>query len=275
VAPHPYWSPRLSPDQRQLVVGVGEARATDLWLLDLGAASWSRIAEAGKSLAPIWSNDGGRIYFSSNREGPYNIYVMNSDGTGSSRRVTNSPHWPFPRAVSPDGRILLAEEQHPVTSYDLWQVRTDGGGRAPLLAGPSNENHVDFSPDGKWIVYHSTESGRSEIYVQQFPPSGRKWTVSDRGGIRPRWSKRGDEIFFWNGRQMLSAGVSTTPAVSIGKPRVLFEGDYAAEYDVSADAQRFLMLRPSARAREGRLAVVLGWPAELEKLTAASDASRR
>lgn len=275
VEPHPYWSPRLSPDQSQLVVGVGESRATDLWLLDLSAASWSRIAEAGKSLAPIWSNDGGQIFFSSNREGPYNIYVMNSDGTGSPRRVTDRQHWPFSRAVSPDGGILLAEEQHPVTSYDIWQVRTDGGGGAPLIADPLSQNHPDFSPDGKWIVYHSTESGRSAIYVQQFPPSGRKWTVSEGVGIRPRWSKRGDEIFFSNGRQMLAAAVSTTPTVSIGKPRVLFEGDYAAEYDVSADAQRFLMLRPSARARETRLAVVLGWPAELERLTAASDASDR
>ena len=261
----PYWTPRLSPDQKQLIVGVGESRATDLWLLDMATASWSRIAEEGKSMAPLWSKDGSRIFFSSNRAGPYNIYAVNSDGTGNALRITESELWPFPRSVSPDDSWLLAEVQDPVTSYDIWQVDTGGKGQTALLAGPVNENHPDFSPDGKFIVYHSTEGGRSEIYVQQFPPSRRRWTVSQGGGARPRWSPRGDEIFYRNGRQLLAVKVST-PAFAAGTPRVLFEGNYAAEYDVSSDAQRFVMMRANPRASTARLTVVLGWTAELDRL---------
>ncbi|HEU4523135.1 MAG TPA: protein kinase [Thermoanaerobaculia bacterium] len=268
VVRRPYWAPRLSPDQRQLIVGVGEARATDLWLLDIASASWSRIAEEGKSLAPLWSRDGSRIFFASNRAGPYNVYAVNSDGSGEPRKITESEHWPFPRSASPDGSVLLVEQQHPVTSYDVWQVDSAGGGSKPLLASPTEEFAPDFSPDGKFFVYQSNESNRTEIYVQQFPPSGRKWTVSQGGGTRPRWSPRGEEIFYRNGRQMLAASV-TTPSLGFGAPRVLFEGDYASEYDVSPDGQRFVMLRASDRAREARLTVVLAWPAELERLMSA------
>lgn len=259
----PYHSPRLSPDGRQLIAGAGEARATDLWLFDIAGNSWSRIAEKGKSLAPVWSPDASQIYFSSNRDGPYNIFVMRSDGTGGAKRITDSVHWPFARAVTPDGKVLIAEEQDPVTSYDIWQVQTDGSGRRAILAGPANENHPDLSPDGRWMVYHSTESGRSEVYVQQFPPSGRKWMVSDGGGIRPRWSPRGDEIFYWSDQRLMSARVTANRAISIARPQPLFRGDYASDYDVASDGQHFVTLRASARAREGRLAVVLNWPAEL------------
>ena len=191
-----------------------------------------------------------------------------------ARRVTESEHWPFPRSVSPDGTLLLAEEQHPVTSYDIWQVDTAGRGREPLLTGSTDESAPDFSPDGKFFVYQSNESGRGEIYVQTFPPSGRKWMISDAGGLRPRWSPRGDEIFYRNGRQLLTVKV-TIPDFSAGQPRVLFEGDYAAEYDVSADAQRFVMMRASPRAGEARLTVVLGWPAELKRLSALSTTTLR
>lgn len=255
----PYWSPRLSPDQRQLIVGAGEARATDLWLLDLAGGSWSRVADKGKSLSPLWSRDGSRIFFSNNRDGVYNVFVIPNDGSGPAQRISNSEHWPFPRSVAPDGRLLLAEEQHPVTSYDVWQIDTAGGGAKPVLNSSADERDPDFSPDGKWIVYESDESGRSEVYVQRFPPGGRKWTVSTGGGVDPRWSPRGDELFYWNGNRFLSAKVSTQPTVSIGTPQMLFEADFAHDYDIAADAQRFVMLRGSPRAREGRLAVVLGW----------------
>ena len=270
VVRRPYWTPRLSPDQRQLIVGVGEARATDLWILDIASSSWSRVAQEGKSLAPVWSKDGSRIFFASNRAGPYNVYVMNSDGSGEAQRITNNEQWPFPRSVSPDGQVLLAEEQNPVTSYDIWRIDTNGKGEQPLLAGPANQNHPDFSPDGKFIVYHSTESAGSEIYVQQFPPTGRRWTISNGGGARPRWSPRGDEIFYRNGRQLLAVSVST-PAFAAGPPRLLFEGDYAAEYDVSSDGQQFVMMRANPRSVDGRLAVVLGWPAELRRLASRKE----
>ena len=266
VAARPYWSPRLSPDERQLVVGVGESRANDLWVLDIASRSWSRIAEQGKSLAPLWSRDGNRIFFSSNRDGPYNVYTMNRDGTGTPQRITNREHWPFPRSVSPSGAVLLVEEQHPVTSYDIWQADTGGKGTKALLAGPANESRPDFSPDGQFMVYQSNESGRSEIYVQQFPPSGRKWTVSQAGGARPRWSPRGDEIFYWNGGQLLAVSLSGPP-FAVGTPRVLFEGDYAPEYDVSPDGQRFVMLRANSRAGNARVTVILGWSSDLKRLT--------
>jgi Tol biopolymer transport system component len=265
----PYEAPRLSPDDRQLLVSVGEPRSADLWLLDIASNSWSRIAPEAKSLYPLWSRDGRKIFFCSNRSGLYNIYSMRSDGTGPATQLTEREYWPFPRSASPDGSIILAEEQHPITAYNIWAFRTDGGRPMPILLTSVDELEPDFFPDGRWFAYTSTESGRNEVYVQTFPPTGRKWAVSEDGGREGRWSADGHELFFRSGRKMMVARVNTTPSLVIGKPQFLFEGNYALDYDLSSDGRRFLMMRDNIRRWEGpTLSVVLNWTADIGKRVA-------
>jgi len=264
--------PRLSPDGRQLLVGTGENRATDLWLVNLAANSWSRIAPEGKSLAAIWSPGGDRIYLSSNRAGVYNIYSIAADGGGTATQLTNREYWPFPRSVSPDGTRLIEEVQHPVTSNDLWIVNLASGRESPLITSAFDETDGQFSPDGQWLVYTSTETGRPEVYMQHFPLTGRKWQGSTGGGVLPRWSASGRELFFRGpGSSMMAAAVTPKPALVIGTPVRLFEGDYAMDYDVTPDGKRFIMLRETSSTT--RLDVVLNWFDDVRRrLAAASDA---
>ncbi len=267
-----YVMPALSPDNTKLLVGVGESRAADVWLLDIGASSWSRILLEGKSIWPIWSADGRQVIFTSNRAGPPNVYIAPADGSSTARRLTSSDRWPFPRSVSKDGRVLLTEEQDSVTNYDIWSVPLDGSLAKQVIAGPGNENDPGLSSDGRWLVYTSNETGSSEVYVAQYPPTGRKWLVSQGGGTRPRWSGDGSEIFFRRGRGVFVARVKTSPELSVAKAELLFEGDFALDYDVSEDGKRFVMLRENTRAREApSLAVILGWSGEVRKRSGATQ----
>ena len=114
------------------------------------------------------------------------------------------------------------------------------------------------------------------MYVAQYPPTGRKWPVSQGGGQRPRWSADGSEIFFRRGRSVFSAQVKTSPDLSVAKAELLFEGDFALDYDVASDGKRFVMLRENTRAREApSLAVVLGWAAEVRNRSGASPIPQR
>jgi Tol biopolymer transport system component len=160
----------------------------------------------------------------------------------------------------------------PKSGYDIWTLALDGDREAgPLLDSPHNERWAQLSPDGRWLAYASDESGRYEIYVVSFPDLRGKRAVSIDGGIEPRWSPRGDEIFFKAGGEgelhrahstLMAAPVTGGSTLAFGTPQVLFEGDYVAgaccgpSYDVGPDGQRFVMTKGIAEST-WRLNVVL------------------
>ncbi len=264
-----YQSVRFSPDGEQVLVATGDYLANDLWLVNVARKSWSRVAPEGKNMSPIWSRTGDQIFFASNRSGMYNVFSMPVDGSGAARQITNREYWPFPCSISPDGRTLIVAVQHPVTSYDLWTIDLSTGRESPLLVGPYDQPYAVFSPDGHWIAYMSNESGRSEIYVQHFPATGRRWLVSRDGGAGPVWQR--NEIFFRSGKKMMVANVSTQPALVIATPRELFEGDYDAGYDLSPDGQRFVMLKRSRPPAQPQLNVILGAAGDIARRVRASE----
>ena len=151
----------------------------------------------------------------------------------------------------------------------------------PFIRTPFNEYGGHFSPDGRWLAYSSDESGRFEVYVQPFSdpsaiasgrqagPSG-KWQISTEGGGGdekwPRWARNGRELFYRNGSRMMAVDIQTEPTFTAGKPRLLFEGQYADYWDVAPDGQRFLMtqaVEPEQPATQ--INVVLNWFEELKK----------
>ncbi|OFV96738.1 MAG: hypothetical protein A3H28_01605 [Acidobacteria bacterium RIFCSPLOWO2_02_FULL_61_28] len=142
----------------------------------------------------------------------------------------------------------------------------------PLLLTPVSEAAGRISPDGRWMVYMSDESGRREIYVRSFPGPGGKWQISSDGGQEPVWNPSGREIYYRNGNKMMAVNMETGSGFSASKPRVLFEGPYqlaqltGAQYDVSPDGQRFLMLKPveSKAGAPTQINVVLNWFEELK-----------
>jgi hypothetical protein len=134
------------------------------------------------------------------------------------------------------------------------------------VATPFSEGEPRFSPDGKWFVYVSDESGRDEIYVQPFPPTGAKWQISNAGGDAPRWSLGGKEIAYCAPDYTRKAvTVRTAPAFEAGVAVDLFKTPNSWGSDVTADGQRFLVNMAAAANPPSPATVVLHWDAELPR----------
>jgi serine/threonine-protein kinase len=262
--------PRLSPDGRRVAVVIEE----QIWLFDFARETFSRFSLGGSSnLAPAWTPDGTRLAYSSNQEGAQNLFWRAVDGSGGAERITGGQNQRYLGSFSPDGRVLAFPEIHPETLYDLWVLRLDDLEEEPFLRTPFTEAAPRFSPDGGWLAYVSDESGQMEVYVQPYPASGGKWQISGNGGVEPVWNPSGRELFYREGDKMMAVDIATDPAFSAGRPTVLFEGPYTPttgtlpNYDVSADGQRFLMIKESEQAEAIReIHVVLNWSEELKRL---------
>ncbi len=269
----PYVFPRLSPDGRRVAVVIAE-QESQVWLYDLSRETLTRLTfEGNVNLNPVWTPDGKRVAFHSNKEGPPTIYWQLADGSGRPERLTTTEYVHVPMSWSPDGQLLAFFEVNPATGYDIWVLRLSDRKAQPFLRTPFEESVPRFSPDGRWLAYVSNESGRHEIYVQPFPGPGGKLQISSEGGREPAWNPNGRELFYRSGDKMMAVDIATQPSFAAGKPRVLFEGRYepslatAPNYDVSPDGQRFLMLKRS-EAGEGaptQINVVLNWFEELKR----------
>ncbi len=270
---HAYRAPRLSPDGRRIAVTIEEQEA-QVWLYDLSRETLTRLTFEGNSnLNPVWTPDGKRIAFTSNKEGPQNLFWQRADGSGGLERLTTSEYVNTPSSWSPDGQLLAFWEVNATTGWDIWVLRLSDRKAQPFLRTPFNESVPRFSSDGRWLAYISNETGRYEIYVQPYPGPGGKWQISTEGGTEPAWNRNGRELFYRSGDKMMAVDIATQPSFAAGKPRVLFAGRYEPtpatfpNYDVSPDGQRFLMLKPgeAAEAAPTQINVVLNWFEELKR----------
>ncbi len=145
--------------------------------------------DPGNDIYPVWSPDGSRIVFGSDREGGVpHLYQKRADGVGIEEPVVKSSADMLPHGWSPDGRFFAYRAT--VTGRSQLGVLRLVGDRTPHLFEPSavQQQTSQVSPDGRWLAYASTESGRYEVYVQSFPaPGGGKWQISKDGGMFPRW----------------------------------------------------------------------------------------
>ena len=174
-----------------------------------------------------------------------------------------------PTSWSSDGAVLAFTA---VGDQDIWTFPLQGGAQpTPLIQSDFNEAGASFSSDGKWLAYHSDESGRREVYVQTFPGSGTKQLVSSDGGTWPQWSESGKKLFYRNGDRMMQVDVTYGSSLELSRPRLLFAGKYSygdlghSNDDVSEDG-RFLMIRTDLPPPTNRLWLVTNWFEELERL---------
>jgi len=272
--PHAYRGPRISPDGRRVAVSI-EDQETQIWLYDLARESLTRMTFDGNSnINAIWTPDGKKLTFASNKEGPVNIFWERADGSGGLERLTNGEYLHSPMSWSSDGQLLAYSEINATTGYDIWVMRASDHSSQLFLRTPFNEGAPRFSPDGKWLAYVSNESGRYEIYLRPFPGPGGKWQISTEGGTEPVWNRNGRELFYRNGDKMIAVDIVAQPNFVAGKPRLLFEGKHElspgtfAYYDVSPDGQHFLMLKASeaGEAAPTQINIVLNWFEELKRL---------
>lgn len=267
-----YIYPRLSPDDRHLVVGRGTARA-DLWIYDVARGTFTRLTSEQADVRPLWTPDGRRITFASSRAGPLNLFWTAADGSAAPERLYSSPSTQFPSSWSPDGKYLGVMEIHPANGWDLWVLARDGQAKPqPFLQTRFNEGWLEFSPDGGWVAYTSDESGRWEIYVRPFPGPGGKVQISSDGGTEVMWSRGSAELFYRDGDKMMAVTVRTGAKFAADRPRLLFQGAYEmgpvagmVNYDVSRDGRRFLMLVSEGKSAPPRVDVLIDWFSELQR----------
>jgi Tol biopolymer transport system component len=268
-----YHSVAISPDGSQAIVQIEEG-TVGLWLHDFARRTLTPFATgAGSSQAPLWSPDGERVFYRGTRAGFRNLYSKAADGTGEEERLTaKADVVQTPTSVSPDGKWLVFNEEGGGSSDRVWCLplgdEADAGADARILAEGSDGQ---IAPDGEWIAYQSLVSGRFEIYLQPFPGPGPRQPVSTGGGRWPRWSRDGRELYFTTADALLAAEITTAPELSIGAPRVLFEGryrdsvNYNTPYDVSADGRFLRVQQVQPELAVTRIEVVLDWAAELEQ----------
>src|SRR5262249_54553510 len=148
----------------------------DVWLLDLVRGGSTRFtSDPANDFAPIWSPDGNQITFSSSRKGHPNLYVKNANSALKEELLLETPNGKVPHDWSKDGRFLLYAEDDPKTGPDLWALPMTASDRKPIAIAntPFEEINGQFSPDGHWVAYQTSESGQFQIVVQSFPtPNG-------------------------------------------------------------------------------------------------------
>ena len=284
-APGGYSLPRFSPDGQRVALTIsGEQGTRNIWIYELARGTLARLTfDSGGYGA--WAPDGGQVAFAKARGGSgsgsgiSDIFIKRSDGTREARQLTppENDKGLSPASWSSDGEVLVFMQTHGGAGADIRVLPLEGGGKPELLLQtPWQERHPKLSPDGRWLAYTSDESGQSEVYVQAFPDLGGKWLVSTEGGTEPVWSSQREELFYRADNKLMVVAYETGPSFIASKPVVLFEGNYApnfyaANYDVSPDGQRFVMieaLEQSTRPRQ--LNVVLNWFEELRRLVPAN-----
>ena len=274
-----YSVPWLSPDEMRVTFSAAapQGGSGDIWLIELARGTLTRFTfDPAPDVSPLWSPDGGRILFTSERDGTPNLYQKAASGAGAEELLVKSDYRKIPNDWSADGKFILYQELNPQTVFDLWVFPLAGEQRAfPFLQTQFDERQGRFSPDGRWIAYASNESGTWQVYVQSFPASGGKWQVSTAGGAQPQWRKDGREIFYLSAdRKLMGAEVKATGSTfEVGEPRMLFELRIQSVglpgprnfFAAAGDGQRFLVNSLSGDQTARPTTVVLNWAADLKR----------
>src|SRR6185295_7283675 len=245
----------LAPDGRRLVFGSDETGTKgDLWIRDFARGTTTRFTfEPEREFDPVWSPDGRRIAFSAQRKN-WDLYVKDAAGTGEAQVLLESNEDKFATDWSHDGAYLIFTSRGPDTAFDIWALPMTGDRKPfPLRKTKFGESNATVSPDGHFLAFQSNESGRVEIYVQEFPEAKSKWQVSPDGGREPFWRADGRELFYRApNAKIMAVPVEKGPSFTAGTPQALFQARFAAItarglYRPTPDGQRFLILSPLGR----------------------------
>ena len=278
----PFLNLALSPDEKHVAVTLGTGGMDDreIWIIDVARNIRRRLTSPGSDRSPVWSPDGTRIAFASQRSGNTHMRQQLVNGTAGDQSLLDaqSRRGITPTSWSSDGRFMAytVSGTFPRT-YDV-SVLPLVGDRKPfaLLQNEFLEASAVFSPDGRWIAYSTDESGESNVYVQSFPGADKKQRVSRDGGGQPVWRADGKELFYLGADgSLIAVPVSTTDQFEAGVPQSLFPtgarlnefgrfGDDGHVYAVTKDGTRFLVIGPR-KSDAAPLTVVVNWTAAIQK----------
>jgi serine/threonine protein kinase len=268
-----YSEASLSADGSRVAVSMfGESSDDrDIWLFDVRRGLRTRVTtDPTDDSDPLLSPDATRVVYSSRRGAVKGLYVRDLDGTAGPELLVESTFNKAPQAWSADGKVVLYWEVAASRGRDLLAVPV-AGDRKPVavVRTDASESRSDLSPDGRFLAYESSESGRPEVYIARFPTGGAKWPVSSTGGANPHWRRDGKEIYFMTGRALMHAAVTTGDGADVGVAEPLFDvgsrlprafDTHSNIFNVTADGQRFLFNLPQYTAPDS-LTLVVNWPA--------------
>jgi len=261
----------ISPDEKRIAYDETDRAQNniDVWVLDIERQIRTRFTfDPDFDMAPIWSFDGEKIFFSSSRSRRSAAYEKPSNGTAPERMLASiADNSVFVTDVSPDDRYLLLTEQSPTYNLKYADLVSDSIVR-PILVTGFSEGFGAFSPDGRWIAYNSNESGRDEIYVMPFLREGGKFQVSTSGGESPFWGRSGEIFYTWNNQFFAVSADISGAQPRFGAPKALFAvgGDTGLDVsDVTKDGKRFLVSKAARSDINNSLALIVNWPSLINK----------
>jgi DNA-binding winged helix-turn-helix (wHTH) protein/Tol biopolymer transport system component len=267
-------NPRISPDGKRVAAQILDPSVgtTDIWVYDVARNAKTRFTfDPAFATRPVWSPDGSRIAFSSNRKNGWaNIYVKDSSGLGNEEVLFESDEGTVPVSWSSDGRFIAYVRDPPAPHKEVWLLPFIGERKPlPFLQAQFYQGEPQFSPDVRFIAYESYESGSQQIYVRPFRGPGGKQQVSTDSGWNPHWRRDSKELFFLDEGEMMAADVkSNGSSLDIGDARFLFDAHpwwWAGQvYDVTPDGQRFLMVTAS-EGTPATINLIVNWTADLKR----------
>ena len=267
----------LSPDGSKLAYGLNGPES-EIWVYDLESQLIQKLTTGGWSQYPIWTPDGQWITYSSLVNNRWEIYRQNLNTTSEREQLTNTGNIKISGSWSPDGELLTFYEVTPNESRNMYVLSMkDREITEPLHNTSGEDNQPRFSPDGKYVSYYSSESGGEEIYVEPYPPTGKRWQVSggSTGAVDAVWSPKGDRIYYRGGGSQnifSSVKLTTNENFTHSSPEILFAGKpyvdvFDKSFDVSADGERLLVLQQvNSNEQIYHLEVVVNWTEELKRL---------
>jgi Tol biopolymer transport system component len=268
----------LAPDgSRAAVSELDPGTGRDIWIFDLARGIPTRFtSDPADEYSVVWSPDGEQIIYTSRTKGHFDLYQKASSGAGATTDILIDNRDKWPMSWSPDGKLVIYSTgtvNAGFTRPHLWALPLTGDKKPfPVVDHPEfTEFPGKLSPDGKWLVYVSNESGQNEVYVTPFPALNDKWRVSTAGGSWPRWRRDGKEILFLSldNTKLMAAPVEIRGAVfSVAADRPLFTAQWRPgarySYDVASDGRILgstLVERPAAAP----ITLVVNWLADLRK----------
>lgn len=254
--------PRLSPDGARIAAVVGN----NIWVFDVARNTRARLTfdEKAESTNPAWSPDGKQVIYNafSSESNTNAVFVQPADGSGTAKNLFDGNS----ASMSPNGKFLAYVFRSPKTASDVWILPLQEGGK-PFLAVETlgSDTNPQISPNGRFLMYQTNESGIAEVFIKPFPSGEGKWQVSTRGGMLARWSPSGNKLVFldFEGR-LVEVDVAFQPSFALGSPRPFFTASPSLissdGFDFSRDGRRLLMLQnPSASAEQIGLILVQNW----------------
>jgi len=269
----------VSPDGSRAALTVlrqDGGGGADIWVWSFESRTLSRLTfESQVQVFPAWSPDSQRIVYRT-LEG---IYWRPADGTGAAEQLWATANNAALYEVTTDSELIFTQAPSGSEALDIFTFDpTSEGDPRALLGSSFVEDRPALSPDGRWLAYESDETGQREIYVRPYPDVDTgKWQVSTNGGAQPIWSPDQSKLHFIADSQLMQAEVETESAFERRTPEPLFDLDgfqigagSMRNYDVSADGERFLMMKAGSGSATDQGAfqviVVQNWVEDLKRL---------